>query len=204
MADKVEVDEDKDILQEEVQNEETTENEETAQEDTAKEEKAPAKETKTLTPEEIADELKIKLLRTRADFDNFRKRTQKDLADARAYSKMSTVEDILPIVDTFKMALMSVNAENVDVNKIVTGLNMIQSQFDQVFSGMGINEIEAVGKEFDHHLHEAVAHEFSEEIEANFVISQHRCGFKLGERLLRPATVVVSKGPQTDEESEDK
>jgi molecular chaperone GrpE len=153
------------------------------------------------SPQETIAELQGALLRARADFDNFRKRTQRDIADARAFSRMSTVEDILPIYDTFKMALMAANANNADLQTLLAGLNMIQNQFGQSFDGMGITEINAIGQQFDPNLHEAVSEQFSDTLKTGTVISQHRCGFKFGERLLRPATVVVSKGPEGSEES---
>ena len=203
MIDKVEAAEKEENLQEAVENntEENTVTEEAVEVDAEVQEKD-AETEKEISPEVLIAELQNKVLRTRADFDNFRKRTQKDLADTRAYAKMSTIEEILPVVDTFKMAMQAVNADNADLNTLVAGLNMIQSQFDQVFSGLGITEIDAVGKEFDHNVHEAVSHEFSEDIEEHTVIRQLRCGFKMGERLLRAATVVVSKGVETEESIE--
>ncbi|MCH2209284.1 MAG: nucleotide exchange factor GrpE [Lentisphaerales bacterium] len=153
-------------------------------------------------PQEKIVELQNAVLRARADFDNFRKRTQRDLADARAYSKMSTVEEILPIFDTFKMAMQAANMDNADLNTLLAGLNMIQNQFVQSFDAMGVSEVNAVGQEFDPNLHEAVVEQFSEEIEAGKVISQQRSGYKMGEKLIRAATVVVSKGPEPEAEEE--
>ena len=159
-------------------------------------------EKKEVDPQEKIAELQNAVLRARADFDNFRKRTQRDLADARSYSKMSTIEEFLPIFDTFKMAMQAANADNADLTTLLAGLNMIQNQFNQSFDSMGVTEVDAVGQEFDPNLHEAVVEQFSEEIASGTVISQHRCGYKIGERLVRAATVIVSKGPEVIEVEE--
>jgi len=164
--------------------------------------KAKDKSKKEKDPVELVAELKETILRIRADFDNFRKRTQRDIADARAYGKISAVEEILPIFDTFKMALQAANMDNADLNTLLAGLNMIQNQFSQSFGALGIDEINALGEAFDPNIHEAVSEEFSEDKEAGVVIGQHRCGYKVGERLIRAATVVVSKGPQVEEAQE--
>ena len=166
----------------------------------SKKKEAPKKEK---DPAEIIAELKDTVLRTRADFDNFRKRTQRDIADARAYGKISALEELLPIFDTFKMAMMAANMDNADLNTLLAGMNMIENQFTQSFGALGIDELNAVGQKFDPNLHDAVSEEFSEEVEAGTVISQHRCGYKMGEKLIRAATVIVSKGPEQEESGEE-
>ncbi len=158
---------------------------------------------KVKDPAEIITELKDTVLRTRADFDNFRKRTQRDIADARAYGKISALEELLPIFDTFKMAMMASNMDNADLNTLLAGMNMIQNQFTQSFNALGIDELNAVGQKFDPNIHDAVSEEFSEEVDAGIVISQHRCGYKMGERLIRAATVIVSKGPEEQDTGEE-
>lgn len=165
-----------------------------------KKEKTDSKKQKTKSPEEVIAELKDTVLRTRADFDNFRKRTQRDLADARAYGKISAVEEILPIFDTFKMAMQAANMDNADLNTLLAGMNMIQNQFTQSFGSLGIDEVNAIGEKFDPNMHDAVSEQASDEVEAGYVISQHRCGYKVGERLIRAATVVVSSGPEVEKE----
>lgn len=154
-------------------------------------------------PEEVIAELKDTVLRTRADFDNFRKRTQRDIADARAYGKTSTIDEFLPIFDTFKMAMQASNMDNADLPTLLAGMNMIQNQFNQSFGALGVDEVNAVGSKFDPNIHEAVSEQHSDDIDAGTVISQHRCGYKMGEKLIRAATVVVSKGPETSETTEE-
>lgn len=153
-------------------------------------------------PQEKIADLQNAVLRAKADFDNFRKRTQRDLADARAYAKMSTVEEILPIFDTFKMAMQAANMDNADLNTLLAGLNMIQNQFGQSFNALGVSEVDATGKDFDPNIHDAVVEQFSDEIPEGKVISQQRSGYMMGEKLIRAATVIVSKGPETSESEE--
>lgn len=171
--------------------------------DKKKDKKARVDSKKEKSPEEVIAELKDTVLRTRADFDNFRKRTQRDLADARAYGKISAVEEILPIFDTFKMAMQAANMDNADLQTLLAGMNMIQNQFTQSFSSLGIDEVNAIGEKFDPNLHDAVSEQPSEEVEAGYIISQHRCGYKVGERLIRAATVVVSSGAEVQQEKEE-
>ncbi|MCM8529758.1 MAG: nucleotide exchange factor GrpE [Lentisphaeraceae bacterium] len=159
-------------------------------------------EKKEADPQEKIADLQNAVLRAKADFDNFRKRTQRDIADARAYSKMSTVEEILPIFDTFKMAMQAANMDNADLNTLLAGLNMIQNQFTQSFNALGVSEVDATGKDFDPKIHDAVVEQFSEELPVGKVISQQRSGYMMGEKLIRAATVIVSKGPETSESEE--
>ena len=173
--------------------------EEAAENAAAEEAAQEKKEEKPKTPEELVADLTDKLLRKTADFDNFRKRSQRDIQDARAYSKMSTIEEFLTIYDTFKMAVMATNDPNANLEMIVAGLNMIQNEFSRTFSNLGVEELDATGQEFDPNFHEAVSREPSEEIEEGKIIRQQRCGYKMGEKLLRAAMVIVSSGPATEE-----
>ena len=149
--------------------------------------------------QQIAD-LKNALLRSKADFENFRKRSQRDIQDARTFAKMSAVGEMVPILDTFKMAMMAANADNADLNTLLAGLNMIQNQFNQVFGNLGVSELNVVGEKFDPNLHEAISEQHSDEVEEGVIISQNRCGYKVGDKLLRAASVVVSKGPEVADE----
>ena len=187
-------------LNENSETEQTVEKDDKKSKKKSKKKEAPKKEKE---PAEIIAEMKDIVLRTRADFDNFRKRTQRDIADARAYGKISALEELLPIFDTFKMAMMAANMDNADLNTLLAGMNMIENQFTQSFGALGIDELNGVGQKFDPNLHDAVSEEFSDEVEAGVIISQHRCGYKMGERLIRAATVIVSKGPEKEDSGEE-
>ncbi len=144
-------------------------------------------------------EAEDKILRTHAEYDNYRKRSFKELADTRAYVKADTLTPILNVFDHFKMAVVAAEqTDNMDV--IREGLKMINNEFSRAMEEFGVEEIDAVGKKFDPKIHEAVANESSDEIEEDFVIKQWKCGYKIGDRLLQPATVVVSSGPEAEGE----
>ena len=153
--------------------------------------------------EELETQLKEtedKLLRTHAEYDNYRKRSVKELADTRAYVKADTLTPVLNVFDHFKMAVTAAEqTDNMDVLR--EGMKMINNEFSKAMEEFGVEEINAVGQQFDPKLHDAVAKEPSDEVEEDYIIKQWRCGYKLGDRLLRPASVVVSSGPEAEEEN---
>jgi molecular chaperone GrpE len=146
-------------------------------------------------------EAEDKILRTHAEYDNYRKRSFREIADARAYVKADTLTPVLNVFDHFKMAVDAAE-QTEDMNVIREGMKMINNEFSRAMEEFGVEEINAVGTVFDPKIHEAVAKEPSDEVEEDTVIKQWRCGYKLGERLLRPATVVVSTGPEKETEVE--
>lgn len=151
------------------------------------------------TPEEELSELKDTLLRKVAEFENFRKRKIKDVQDARFHASCGVIESFLTVYDHFKMAMQSV--ENGDSLEIVQqGMKMIFSEFGKTFENLGVNEVVATGEKFDPNLHDAISKQSSDEVEEGFVVQQWKSGYKLNDRLLRPAVVVVSSGPETAEE----
>lgn len=201
--------EEKEIIEEvETAQEETVEEqaaEESAEtcEETVETTEEKAEEPKEKTPEELAAELQDKLLRKQAEFDNYRKRMARELQDARAFSKTATLEEFLPVYDNFKMAMMAIDNPNTSLEMMAQGMKMIQGGFTKAFEDLGVTEVDALGQEFDVHQHEAVGHEYSEDVPEGTVITQHRCGYKAGDRLLRAAVVIVSKGPQPEEGTEE-
>lgn len=143
--------------------------------------------------EDELEELRNKYLRLHADYDNYRKRVSKDLSNVRLNAQVDTVLPIIQIFDHFDMAVAATeNADNMDAIK--EGLKMILVEFGKALDELGLKKIDAIGRPFDPNLHEAVAEEPSEEEEGT-VIKQWRCGYQMGDRLIRPANVVVSSGP---------
>ncbi|OGV52908.1 MAG: nucleotide exchange factor GrpE [Lentisphaerae bacterium GWF2_52_8] len=143
-------------------------------------------------------EAKDKYLRLMADYDNYRKRTAKEIASARMTAVEHCLAPFLQVFDHFSMAMAaSKNSNNIDA--LLAGLNMIQSEFSKALNELGVERIESHGQDFDPNLHEAIANEPSEEHGDGKVIRQLSCGYKLEGRLLRPATVVVSSGPPQEE-----
>lgn len=148
-------------------------------------------------------EVKDKLLRVHADFDNYRKRTYRDLVDARNASKVDTIMAILSVLDHFKLAVeASKNSD--DMNVIRDGMRMILAELEKAMEELGLESIEATGQKFDPGFHEAVAREPSDKYKEGEIITQWRCGYRIGERVLRPAGVVVSSGPAVEKDSEKK
>jgi len=151
--------------------------------------------------EELADS-KDDLLRLKADFQNYRMRAAKEIANARTFGQTDTIIPFLQVFDHFNMAMMAAEkSENMDAIK--QGLEMILKEYKKGLDELGVVSYDAVGEKFDPKLHDAMTNEPSDDVEEGYVIKQWNVGYKLGERLLRPATVVVSSGPAVDEQIED-
>jgi len=169
----------------------------TAEEPAVEVQEEPAKPT----PEQIIAELNDKYLRLRADFDNYRKRMAREADETRERSKIIVVTEFLPVYDFFMMA-MNHSEKTDDIAALKQGMQMILNEFKKAFDGLGVKEINAVGKEFDPKFHEAMKTENSEDVPEGTVIAQWKAGYTIGDRLIRPATVVVSAGPEKKEEEQ--
>ena len=136
------------------------------------------------------------LLRTTADFENFKKRAARERQDAVKFANESLLQKLVPILDTFDMALTAAtNAKEGTAQSLQTGVSMILSQFRNTLTEAGLEEIDAAGKPFDPNFHEAVSQQETADVPEGTVVQQLRRGYKLKERLLRPATVIVAKKP---------
>ncbi len=187
-----------------------TENEASPAETTAKQVEAVA-----LSPEQIedlktraakADENWDRLLRTTADFENFKKRAAREKIDSAQYASASLLQKLLPVLDNFEMALAaaqtattapssSPKADNGKLSSLQSGVLMIQQQLKNALVETGLEEINAAGKPFDPNFHEAVSQVESTDVAEGNVLQQLRKGYKFKDRLLRPATVIVAKKP---------
>jgi len=133
--------------------------------------------------------------RSQADLENYRKRMTREREDAVRYANGRLLEQLLPIVDSFELGLDA--AEKAPEGKdIAQGFSMVQKLLVDFLTNNGVEQIDALGQEFDHNLHEAVGQEASGEVAEGAVLRQLRKGYKLRDRLLRPATVIVSSGPE--------
>ncbi|MCX6958647.1 MAG: nucleotide exchange factor GrpE [Verrucomicrobiae bacterium] len=136
-------------------------------------------------------------LRTAADLENYRKRMIREKEEAIRYANMGLLEKLIPILDNFELGLeVAKTAPDVSAASIVQGLSMVQRQLFDFVKEHGITAVEAIGQQFDPKLHEAIGHESHEQVPEGNVISQVRRGYKLADRLIRPAAVIVSKGNQ--------
>jgi molecular chaperone GrpE len=140
-------------------------------------------------------ELKDRLLRAQADWDNARKRILKEKEDAVRYAGEALLERLLPVVDNFEMGMQAAKTAT-DPKAIAQGFEMVLAQLQQFLRESGVDVITAVGHPFDPHRHEALGHHESAEHPEGQVLTQMRKGYKLKDRLLRPASVFVAKAPE--------
>ena len=153
------------------------------------------------TPEELVAKLQAEInaqrdqtLRDRADLENTRKRLQREKEDAVKYANSSLLEKLLPVVDNFEMGMMMAR-QAPGAEAVVMGMTMVQKQLESFLSDNGMQTIDAAGQKFDPNLHEALGEEANAEVPEGQVIRTQRKGYRLRDRLLRPASVFVSKGP---------
>jgi len=132
-------------------------------------------------------------LRSQADFENYKKRSAREKEEAIKYANSSLLERLVGIIDNFELGLAAAKEQG-ENSPIYSGMVLVQKQLNDLLAENGLQAIEAEGKKFDPNLHEAIAHEPSEFPEET-VIRQTRRGYRLKDRLLRPARVVVSSGP---------
>jgi len=143
-----------------------------------------------------------KYLRVEADYQNYRKRVAKDMANVRAAAVAETLEPFIQLFDHFTMAInAAATAKNPET--VVQGLKMIDDRYGKILEELHVSRFDAVNTPFDPALHEAVANEYSGEVPEGVVIRQWNSGYKLGDKVLRPARVVVSSGPAPKGESEE-
>lgn len=151
-----------------------------------------------LAKAEKADEHWDKLLRQTADFENYKKRIAREKLEATKYANESLLQKLIPIVDNFEAALAATPAQGGSAESLITGVNMIYTQFKSTLADAGLEEIDAVNKPFDPNFHEAVSQQETADAPEGQVVQQLRKGYKLRDRLIRPATVVVAKKPGND------
>ena len=138
--------------------------------------------------------------RNQAELDNYRKRMARDKTEAIKFANAGLLCELLPVIDSFQMGLDAAKLE--DSESIITkGMEMVQKQLEEFLSTQGATEISAIGQPFDPNIHEAISQEENNDIPEGNIIIQIRKGYKLHDRLLRAANVIVSKGPEKDSES---
>ena len=146
------------------------------------------------------DRFREQLLRTAADFDNFRKRTRKDLEDAERRGKEDVIREVLPVLDNLERALaatasLSADAGAAEVKGIIDGVKMVTKLFEDQAGRMGLSKVKTVGERFDPGVHDAIQQVETDEHAAGTVIQEIVAGYRLGEKLVRPAMVIVARKP---------
>jgi molecular chaperone GrpE len=147
-----------------------------------------------------ADENWDKFLRTAAELDNYRKRAAREKEDLARFTSERVVAALLPVLDNLERAIDAAQKHGAENSPLLEGITQVHSQFRRTLAELGLKEIVAnTGHPFDPNLHEAVGQVESGEHPEGHVVEQLQRGYKLADRLLRPARVVVSKGsPQED------
>ena len=143
-----------------------------------------------------------RLLRSLADNENLRKRHEKEMEDTRKYVMKGFASSLLSVSDNFHRAMQSIPVDISEDNKLlknlVDGIKAVEKELYDVFEKNGISQFSSLDKKFDPEFHQAVS-QINSEKEEGQVVQELQKGFKIGERLLRPAMVVVSKGKETEE-----
>lgn len=168
---------------------------EDAPEVTRSAESPPALDSETADLQNRIAQLQDQLLRVSADFDNYKKRAARERQEAIKYAQESLLQRLIPVLDNFDMAQAAGQAQNITVASLQSGIAMVQQQLKSVLGEAGLEELDATGKTFDPNLHEALSQEESADVAEGQVLRQLRKGYKLRERLLRPASVVVARPP---------
>ncbi|SDY66415.1 nucleotide exchange factor GrpE [Thermoactinomyces sp. DSM 45892] len=181
--------------------------ENTTQEDGTEESSA---QEQALTPEEVllnqleqaqvqleelhqkAEEHQQNYLRALADLENYRRRARKEKEDILKYASVPLVESLLPVLDNFERALDAADG-NQDVKVLQEGIEMVYRQFLQALSKSGLTLIEAVGKPFNPHEHNAVMQVEMDEVEPGTIVEELQSGYKFSDRIIRPSMVKVSQ-----------
>ena len=186
--------------------ENTDEQNKTSKQDINKKDKLNEGEKQKIDDNSILNDLKVKLkenedrlLRSLAETENLRKRHDKEINDLRKYAISNFAFSLLSIADNFERAMQSVPKDlpedNLILKNLVIGIRATEKEFYDVFEKNGIQKFSSLNTRFNPELHQAVSQVFSD-TEEGFVVEEHQKGFKVGERLLRPAMVVVSKGKE--------
>ena len=137
--------------------------------------------------------LRDQLLRTAADFDNFRKRSRREQEDAYRRGRQEVIKDLLPVFDDLELAKLSAEGAP-DVKSVVDGLRIVLRKFVDTLEKMGIKRVPTVGQTFDPAVHEAIQHLESKDQPAGAILAEVQPGYTMGDHLVRAAMVVVSKG----------
>lgn len=143
-----------------------------------------------------AEENWNQFLRARAEMENLRRRAEKDVAQARQQALERMASELLAVKDSLEMGVQAANEAGATVEKLAEGSALTLRMFEQAIDKFNIIEVYPLGERFDPEAHEAMAAQPTDEAEPNTVISVVQKGYQLGDRLLRPAMVVVAKAPE--------
>lgn len=135
-------------------------------------------------------------VRSVADLENFRRRTVREKDELRLFAASRVLEDLLPVLDNLGLAVTAAKQPGADAKSLAGGVEMVLAQLKSALTNHGIKEINPAGQAFDANQHESISAQASTEVPEGNVITVVRTGFSLNGRLLRPASVIVSSGPE--------
>ena len=154
-------------------------------------------EAKLEVKEQEAKENYDRLLRVSAEFENYKKRTTRELEEFRKFANQSLIKEMLSVVDNLELAMNSTNGHKTIDQGLLQGLDMTHKEILKVFEKFNVKPIEAKGQTFDPTFHEAVMQEATDEFDENTVINELQKGYLIHDRLLRPAMVVVARSKES-------
>ncbi|GAB4171295.1 MAG: hypothetical protein Tsb0017_03300 [Geothermobacteraceae bacterium] len=140
-------------------------------------------------------------LRSQADLENYRKRVQREKQEMARFANEGLLRELLPVIDNLQRAVDHAREQQNDAGALIEGVEMTLGQFASTLEKFGVTPVEAAGKPFDPALHEAMGQMVSEDMPPNHVVQELQKGYRLHDRLLRPALVMVSKAPEVDAEA---
>lgn len=167
---------------------------------TPEDEAPPVEENEAATLKTEVADLKDRLVRTLAEMENLRKRTEREVADTRQYAVASFARDMLTVADNLNRAIAAVPPElreggDKALTSLIEGVEMTERGLDQTLTKFGVRAIEAKGEKFDPAVHQAMYEVETADVPAGYVADIMQAGYAIGERILRPAMVAVAKAP---------
>lgn len=151
-----------------------------------------ANAVQTVTAER--DQLRDQLLRTAADFDNYRKRSRKEVDDAKTRGREDAVKEILPVFDNLERAVAAASSAQT-IESVVEGVKMVLKLFEDTAERMGLSRVKTTGERFDPAMHEAIQQQETDAHPPGTILTEVVPGYMIGQRLLRAAMVVVARKP---------
>ena len=182
-------------------------NEQQAAENESQQEESAGDSAKQLTVEELMEKLEQaeqkamdnwdQLLRTKAEMDNLRRRTQKDLESAHKFALEKFVTELLSVKDSLEMGLGAAEQESASIDSLREGTELTLNMLKQVFEKFNVAEVDPQGEKFNPDHHQAMSMQENADMEPNTVMAVMQKGYLLNDRLVRPAMVMVSKAPES-------
>ncbi len=136
--------------------------------------------------------LKDNVLRAQAEFQNYKKRTEKEKADIYKFANEKIILELLELMDNFDRAINSISSDDKSQKSVLDGVKMMRTSLYELLQKEGVSKIEALGEEFDPNMHHAVMTEAKEGCDSDIVIEEFQVGYKLGDKVIRPSMVKVS------------